>query len=348
MVFSYYPYEIIINKKFAREQKVDWQTRKKEIFKILMELSSKKLFKEADSDKEEYNIAEGYKENTESICFFPLNEEVEVIKIKSINEENNRFIEEELNEQNISNKSFTGFFKIGLIKHENLSIFEEGDEKHLWSYTQHKKHSGLLYKTEFGIFVSDELEKIFLIKEFGDNYVAPIAFLYYLEKKSRTYRTLRLQNSFKILPITKDRDFDINDIANLLSLEFSIRGDLLREYRRRFGRTSAFSNLLSIRRIFKAERKVNISINFTERGSEDALNLFNDLFSSFSALQGEEIEKIFSHFKIIYESTSQNRDVPVNFKRENLQKYEIENKEEEDFTDLLDAFNWIKGEINNG
>jgi len=347
MTYEYRIFEVSINKKFAREQGVSWQDRKKNIFEIFNEISEKKLFRYANRDDPKYNIAPNFTNSLQSTSCLPLDTDNNVIKIKPLIQRESTIGGQDMAEENATTDSFMVNFELGLIKHEDLKIFEDGSETEIWNYLRHSENAGLLYKTKFGLFVSDEMERIFLVKESGHNKSGLAALLHHLNAKSHAFRTLILSdNMFKITSIPKDKDFNPSDIASIKSLVVGVNNDLIEEYRRVSGRTSAFSSLLlGAARLFRSGRKVEFAINVGEEGDSDAIALFNDLLGSFSDIEGEDLEKIFSKFKILYKSMNLNKDVEVNFKRELVYKYEVETLGS-NFSDFLDAFIWIKGELN--
>ncbi len=343
MVSKYLLYELNINKKFARKQEISWEEIKKHIFEIIKEISTKKLFKKEDKDKTDYNLLDKY-ENDYSLCVCPINQEENIITSNLLSPDNKNKLTDTINDDNFSKNSFMNSFYLGVINHKDAIVFEEGAEKNMWSYTG--DNAGLLSKTAFGIIVSDKLEKVIIIKKSDNNSVGLSALLSYLFAKSHHYRTLNSSHTIRPYPFVKDKNFNPEDMSSLFKLEISINADLVSEYRQKTGQNDLLFNILQkfFPKLSRSGRKMGFNMEFTEEGDKEAIDIFNDIYSSFLLIQGEEVEKMFNRFKINYENTEGQSDT-INFKRNKIYRYEPE-IDKSDFEHIFDAFVWLCDELN--
>lgn len=343
MVSKYLLYELNINKKFARKQEISWEEIKKHIFEIIKEISAKKLFKKEDKDKTDYNLLDKY-ENDYSLCVCPINQEGNIITSNLLSPDNKNKLVDTINDDNFSKNSFMNLFYLGVINHKDAIIFEEGAEKNMWSYTG--DNAGLLSKTAFGIIVSDKLEKVIIIKKSDNDSIGLSALLSYLSAKSHHYRTLNSSHTIRPYPFVKDKNFNPEDISSLFGLDISINADLIGEYRQKTGQNDLLFNILQkfFPKLSRSGRKMGFNMEFSEEGDKEAIDIFNNIYSSFLLIQGEEVEKMFNRFKINYENTEGQSDT-INFKRNKIYKYEPET-DKSDFEHIFDAFVWLCDELN--
>ncbi len=347
MTLKYPIFEVKINKKFARTQLVTWQKRKELIFNIFNDISRKNKFNQRDENHVDYNLVSLSGDIRESLSVLPLNESLELIDMRILNDVENAITNTKVSSANYSGASFICLFKIGLIKHTDIEIFNNGTTSTLFSYIQNA-NAGMLHKTTFGVIVSERLQKMFLIKQSFAETINANYFLYYLIKKSISYQANEVDNTFKFIPLIKGRDFDINDVASIYELDIGINSDLINEYRTKTGETDAFYNLVLSRlagAILGTGRQVKFSISFQEEGDIEAKQLFSELYNSFTAVYGEEIEKLFTNFKIVYESLNSNGMITINFKRDLKYIYEPENQTDS-FNKILEGFVWLTSQIN--
>ena len=344
MATRYLLYELSINKPYARKQEISWADIKNHIFKIIKEISEKTLFKYEDKDKSNYNLLEDY-DDTYSLCVCPTGNNG-ILNFRLLSSDEKSILQDDVTDENIKGNSSIATFFMGLISHKDAIIFKDGSEKKIWDYTG--DNAGILYKTPFGIIISDKLEKIIIIKKSDMDFSIGLSALLngYLPKKSSHYRTLNSENTIRVKPFVKDRDFNQNEIVSLFGLDISINAGLVKEYREKTGKNDLLYNVLNkmFSKSSRSEKKLGFNIEFSEDGDTEAIEIFNDIYSSFLLIQGEEIEKIFNRFKIDYENNT-GQTASMNFKRHEIYKYESET-EKQDFEHIFDAFTWLKNELN--
>lgn len=337
--------EVVINERFARSPKVEWGRQKGYIINMINDLSGHNLFKTSERSSPLYNLIENYSNDSSSLAILPIDVDGTAKLF------NSRYFDE--SEQNLttelsSSPIYTGrglisLFKFGLIKHEDITLFSEGKEQEIWEYLE-GDNSGELFKTVFGIIISERLHRIFIIKQSSNSTVGYGELLYYLAKKSSTYTGLASHNLiFKLSPIFSSDSFNPDDIESISSLEVGVNTDLIDEYSIRSGKQDAFYSIViaPLSKLFGKGRTTKFSIEFAEEGNREAKELFNQIYSSFSSIQDEEIERIFTNFKIVYENTSGVK-LDVNFKRNNVYSYEFDG-EDEGFDCVVKAYRWIFG-----
>ena len=205
-----------------------------------------------------------------------------------------------------------------------------------------------MYKTSFGIIISDKLQKIIIIKKSDTDFsIGLSALLYnYLPEKSIYYKTLSSTHTIRAYPFIKDKEFNPDEIASLFGLEISINADLVKEYRQKTGQNDLLYNILLkiFPKLSRSGRKLGFNIEFSEEGDKEAIDIFNNIFSSFQLIQGEEVEKMFNRFKIDYENID-GQKTSINFKRNEIYRYEPET-DKRDFEHTFDAFKWLCEELN--
>lgn len=348
---KYYVFYLKFNEKFARTQRVTWAQQKKAIFDIMSEVGENTLFADSQKSDPKYNIIKGYGENDFLLSVLFLSEsEDAIIECRLLPSDENSVSGSEVNETNYQNSPFAFRFNMGLIELKDIDIFKEGKTRKLFSYIQ-GDHSGPISKTAFGIFISERLKRIFLIKQakVEGNNLGLMDLYHYLEQKSGTYKSLSRSHILKFLPLMQDSEFDSEDVASVNELEIGINSDLISQYRRKMGSSDAFWNIVlePLRdKIFGTGRDVNFSISFSEEGDEEAKQLFQEIYSSFTTAQGEEIERLFTNFKLAYESVSSTDEVTINFKRSRSYRYEP-SSDLSPFNNLLNSFVWVKDQLSS-
>ena len=334
-----YPiFEIIINDKFAKKQKTSWEDRKRIIYEILDEINQNNLFKKEDKEKEQYNLIPYYTDNTRSVGEKPLQEgSEELIDWKIFTDSG--FLE--MTNENFKDNSLIFYFRIGLVHHSNITLFEEGQETELWGNLNDSK-SGRLCKTSFGIIVSNQLKKILVIKLSHIETVTCGILEHYFEKKSITYQQESTKKTIKIIPIKEENDFTTDDVDSVSHLEIGIDGELIQEYERKAGETDAFFTLIlaPLRNLLSGGRTSKLFLDFKEEGDDEAIRLFNELYSSYETICGEELDRIFTHFKVHYESRQIGGEKKVNFKTRKRFAYEPSG-ESDSFNQIINAYNWF-------
>ena len=348
MATKYLLWELNINKKFAREQKVSWEEIKKYIFDIFKQASEKNLFSSSDKTKSNYNLLDNYEDNC-SLCVYRLNGNGEIIMARLLNNDNTEISDDKLEESKIKENSFIFLFNLGLVSHKDATLLKEGVKDKLWKAIP-ETNAGILYETPFGIVVSDKLQKVVIIKKSVSDFstLGLPELIAYLSEKSYTYRTLDSgsENKIKITPFVKDKEFDSEDIASIFEIDLAIAPELVKEYRKKAGKNDLFFNLSkSLQKWFGNGESLGLSVRFSEEGDEDAISVFKELYASFIEIQGEEIERIFNRFKIEYEKKSGGKGF-INFKINKAYRYEDVNENKPDFENIFDAFLGLRKELN--
>lgn len=344
MATRYLLYELNINKPYARKQEISWTDIKKHIFAIIKQISEKNLFKYGDRDKSNYNLLEGYDDNY-SLCVCPTGNNG-ILNFKLLSPDEKKILQDDATEVNTNGNPFVATFYMGLINHKDAVVFQEGTEKNIWDYTG--DNAGLLYKTPFGIIISDKLQKVIIIKKSETDFsIGLSALLYnYLPEKSSYYKNLSSTHTIRAYPFIKDKDFNADEIVSLFGLDISINADLVKDYRQKTGKNDLLYNILAkiFPKLSRSGRKLGFNIEFSEEGDREAIDIFNNIYASFQLIQGEEVEKIFNRFKIDYEKND-GQKASINFKRNEIYRYEPE-LEKKDFEHIFDAFRWLCEELN--
>ncbi len=337
---KYRIYEIKINKIRAKIQKVGWEDRKELIKAIASNISEKNLFSDSERNSPNYNIVPNFPNSERSITTPPIEANM-LIKAGILTNSNTGFEEKNLDEIDARRNSFFIFFNLGYLVHNDIKLFEEGIEKTLWEYFE--GNAGLLStKTPFAFFVSNDHEKIYLIKFAGYNSVNLLGLLEYLNKKSTAFRSNKATNNFNIESIPEDEDFDSDDISSIEGIEIGVDNELISQYKEEKGERDPFYTLVlnKVVGLFSRGKSTKFNINFEGTGSFEAKDEFNQIFNSFSATLDEDLSKIFESFKITYQSVSQNSKVSVNFKRNKMLAYEVDSVEDH-FEHIIEAFKFI-------
>lgn len=343
MPLRYLIREVIINQKYARSQKVSWNDRRTLIKKIIEDMSKNTLFHTRDKGKPNYNLV-GYTDQI-SVCIMPIKDKTHLFEFALFNENESKTKNTNFTIIKSTPLSFICLFNLGLVKHQDINIFDEGKIQNIWRYFK-GKDSGRLSSTAFGIIVSNKLEKIFIIKQ-SDLETATFApLINYMEKKSANYiQNDSIGNSFKLIPIIEGNEFDINHVESVASLTLGVNSDFIDDYKARVGRTDAFYNLVlsKIPAFFSKGRKSHFEINFSEEGDEEAKEIFKNLYSSFASIQGDEMERIFTEFKALYDDTLRGK-IEINFKRDKTYTYQPSSSSGI-FADIIDAFMWFSQKL---
>lgn len=350
MPLKYLIREVVINERFARSQKVSWADQKRIIFEITKELAQNVLFGKADVGEPNYNLASYHTETPSSLGIMPLTPDRldDLLKSRLLDGDEAKINDAEVNASNYQNNSFIFLFRMALVRHEDINLFMEGRTRQLWEYIK-GEDTGRLSLTAFGIVVSEHLQKIFIIKQSGGfENIGYGELLYYLNEKSQKYRQNRnINNSFNLVPVFSAEGFDAEEVASIISLDVGVNSDLINEYRTRSGAQDAFFSIIlsPFSKLFGTGRTTKFGLVCSEEGDPEAVELFKNLYSSFSSIEGEELEKIFTTFKLIYESTSGN-ECSINFKRDRTYCYKPDSSED-DFKIVFDAFRWISGRLHS-
>jgi hypothetical protein len=343
MPIKYLIREIIMNERFARTQKISWDRQKEILFSIITELKQNNLFKAEDKDNPNYNLVEyGESDPSYALGIVPLERDNFNALFDWKLLDNEQITSTPVSDSNYRGKGFACLFRLGIIKHDDIILFEEGNEEKLWTALDRGDNAGELSKTAIGIIASEKLHKIFAIKQSTKATSGYSELLYYLHKKSITFSNFAAENiSFKMIPFFSEESFDQNNVGSLKSLEIGINSDLIDDYKIRIGGQDAFYSLLisKLPKIFGTGRTAKFELSFSEEGDESAKELFNDLYGSFVSVQDEEIEKMFTTFKILYENIS-GQEVKVNFKRDKIYSY-IPHTEDTDLVSIQKALGWI-------
>ncbi|HIH20918.1 TPA: hypothetical protein HA244_06660 [Candidatus Micrarchaeota archaeon] len=350
MPIKYLIREVEINEKFARKEKINWVAKKRLVFDIIDELKQKNLFKKVDYGQTNYNLVKNLEDDVpSSLSVLPLTPEETTVLFDSylLASDENSIMTEKVSAVNFSANSFIYRFRMGLIKHEDISLFNEGKEQQLFNYLQEKNEDmGRLSKTAMAIIVSEKQHKIFIIKHSGLENIGFGEMLYYFEEKSATFKHHMVNNTFKLLPLISGRSFNERDIESILGLEIGINSDLIGAYRQRRGSQDAFFTVFNpISRVFGTGRTATFSINFANENDEEARDLFTSIYGSFVSIQGEEIEKMFTKFKLYYENFSEQK-IKINFTTKKFYSYPPEPLDD-DFTSAFKAFVWVTEKLNS-
>jgi len=323
MKLKYYIHTAKINKKYQRKQVITWEQQKQLIYDIIQDLSKKKLFSVAKKDDENYNILENYTAKNRSLTLIPTSKDGALINANIFDNKNNK-IKEELTESNFKDKSNIYTFTMGLIKHEDIELFKDGDIESIFKYLD-GNNSGLLAKTYFSIIVDDDLRKIIFIKQSTSDTVGISAFCSYCESKSSSYKIHISDGVFNILSVAFEEEFKKEDIKKLKLMSLSIDGSLIRDYKNKSGKRDAFLNLLL--KLFPnidATKSMEFTLKFLENGNTDAVDYFNQVHTEFVSETNEQILNLVDKFKVVYDSQKLHKEKKFNFRRTPKTLYEIE------------------------
>ena len=230
-----------------------------------------------------------------------------------------------------------------------LTLFDDGSEKKLFEFLGGQSNSGSVTKTSYGIILSEKLNKILLIKKSEDDSSGLSEFLFYLNKKSKEFIYNLENNCFRPVAIPLDMNFCVDEVSTVRALEFGINTDLINAYKNRAGNTDPFNLLVfqPLSKLFGSGRNVKVSMEFSEDGDADALQLFKDVYGSFEQIQGENIEKMFTQLKLLYEKSDGIQPPEVNFKRNKIVEYIPSQDEVSEDAHILEAFIYASQKIND-
>lgn len=345
MTLKYVIREIDVNKKWSRGQEISWEKRKRFIYDLFLNLKVKNKFSFDDKTDVNYNIHAQTPTYSLS-CYDNPSNPITIISIFRLDAEENAIVSGEITDENFLQFPLFFRFSMSKIEHKDLSIFSAGQEEKVFDYLTRQDHSGRFCKTFFGIFISERLNKIYLIKQSDEGTMGFEDFIEYLKAKSTTFKDhIDSENTFRLNPVQIEDSFNVEKVETVRKLDMGINGDLIAAYRERSGENDPFSNavIVPLTRLLGIGRNLKLSLEFSEDGDPEAKRIFDEVYGSFSNIQGEDIERIFTKFKVYYEKLG-GVVADEDFKRNKSYTYsaptDIPNQ-----NDVLNAFIWFSNQL---